>query len=323
MSPTTSTVYLNAIDTPGETKTDGTNSATLYSGAVKDSTGNELVRYNGVQSSLNTWGDLSTVKDLQNWYAYDSNAYLQRSDAELFFSNNLVFSSNAAENTIVLNDTVDLGIGYAEFNGGKFTITSEDRESNQFNHAGYVINEGAEVHLKLVNPDDYMTEWRKTGAGALYIDGNGNTNALLNVGGSGTTYLQQTGGYAAYNVLASSGATVEIADTDQIKRDFTFGAGGGVLNMNGKSMEWNNSNGTDAAGFTIHALDEQAVVANLSGGTTTELTWTQGDSQTFLGSLRDTGRIAACSLCTMAARRGASRCTASRQNLLLPVVASR
>ncbi len=290
MSPTTSTVYLNAIDTPGETKTDGTNSATLYSGAVKDSTGNELVRYNGVQSSLNTWGDLSTVKDLQNWYAYDSNAYLQRSDAELFFSNNLVFSSNAAENTIVLNDTVDLGIGYAEFNGGKFTITSEDRESNQFNHAGYVINEGAEVHLKLVNPDNYMTEWRKAGAGALYIDGNGNTNALLNVGGSGTTYLQQTGGYAAYNVLASSGATVEIADTDQIKRDFTFGAGGGVLNMNGKSMEWNNSNGTDADGFTIHALDEQAVVANLSRGTTTELTWTQGDSQTFLGSFRDNGK---------------------------------
>ena len=290
MSPTTSTVYLNAIDTAGETKTEGTNSATLYSGAVKDSTGNELVRYNGVQSGLNTWGDLSTVKDLQNWYAYDSNAYLQRSDAELFFSNNLVFSSNAAENTIVLNDTVDLGIGYAEFNGGKFTITSEDRESNQFNHAGYVINEGAEVHLKLVNPDDYMTEWRKTGAGALYIDGNGNTNALLNVGGSGTTYLQQTGGYAAYNVLASSGATVEIADTDQIKRDFTFGAGGGVLNMNGKSMEWNNSNGTDAAGFTIHALDEQAVVANLSRGTTTELTWTQGGSQTFLGSFRDNGK---------------------------------
>lgn len=290
MSPTTSTVYLNAIDTAGETKTEGTNSATLYSGAVKDSTGNELVRYNGVRSGLNTWGDLSTVKDLQNWYAYDSNAYLQRSDAELFFSNNLVFSSNAAENTIVLNDTVDLGIGYAEFNGGKFTITSEDRESNQFNHAGYVINEGAEVHLKLVNPDDYMTEWRKTGAGALYIDGNGNTNALLNVGGSGTTYLQQTGGYAAYNVLASSGATVEIADTDQIKRDFTFGAGGGVLNMNGKSMEWNNSNGTDAAGFTIHALDEQAVVANLSRGTTTELTWIQGGSQTFLGSFRDNGK---------------------------------
>lgn len=290
MSPTTSAVYLNAIDTAGETKTEGTNSATLYSGAVKDSTGNELVRYNGVQSGLNTWGDLSTVKDLQNWYAYDSNAYLQRSDAELFFSNNLVFSSNAAENTIVLNDTVDLGIGYAEFNGGKFTITSEDRESNQFNHAGYVINEGAEVHLKLVNPDDYMTEWRKTGAGALYIDGNGNTNALLNVGGSGTTYLQQTGGYAAYNVLASSGATVEIDNINQIKRDFTFGAGGGVLNMNGQSMEWNNSNGADADGFTIHALDEQAVIANLSRGTTTELTWTQGGSQTFLGSFRDNGK---------------------------------
>ena len=285
MKENTAVVYLNAINTAGETKVDGSLSTTLYSGKATDSAGNTLANYVGVRTGLNTWADLSGVKDQQNWYAYNANSNLLIKDQDLFYNNNLVFTTSTAENHIVLNDTVDLGIGYAEFNGGKFTISSASGESNLFNHAGYVINEGAEVHLKLTNPSNYMREWRKSGAGDLYIDGKGDTNALLNVGGSGTVYLQQSGGYAAYNVLANTGARVVIQDLNQIKRDFTFGAGGGELDMNGLSMDWYTT--TDADGrFTINALTEEAVITNRKGQST--LTYKESGNHTYLGSFRDT-----------------------------------
>lgn len=285
---TETTVYLNAVSTAGETIDDGNgNSTTLYSGDVTDASGNVLASYNGVRTGVNTWKDLSDLKDTQNWYAY-GNDRMQVGVTDLFYTENLVFDAAAgSENSIVLKDTVDLGVGYAEFNNGKFTITSEGTENNQFDHSGYVINKGAEVHLQLRNTDTRMTEWRKVGEGALYIDGTGNTNALLNVGGSGTTYLQQKDGYAAYNVLANSGATVQIADVKQIARDFTFGAGGGTLDMNGNSMDWYTTN-TDVAadGFSINALTEEAVITNGSGVST--LTYKQSGNTTFLGSFRDT-----------------------------------
>ncbi len=279
-------VYLYSASSQGDYYIDKFgNSAFTYTGIVTDSAGQKLAEYKGVQSGVNTWADLSELKDKQNWYAYDSDRYLERSDAELFFTQNLVFNANGADKNVVLQETVDLGIGYAEFNQGSYTISSKEGESFMFNHAGYVINAGAEVHLQLVNPDTYMTEWRKTGAGDLYIDGTGNTNAVLNVGGSGKTYLQQKDGYAAYNVLASSGATVVIQDTNQIVRDFTFGAGGGTLDMNGNSMDWYQT--ADGEGrFTINALTEQAIISNTSGKGSI-LTFKETGEQTYRGSFTD------------------------------------
>ena len=309
----TNTVYLNAVNIEGDSYTDNNgNSTTVYYGSVTDANGNAIGRldadgnaltnedgstiaatYNGIKSGLNTWSDLSDLKNTQNWYAYDSDNYLNPSDADLFFNENLVFTASQADNQIILNDTVDLGVGYVEFNAGSlnsasFTIASAAGENNLLNSAGYVVNAGAEVHIKLTNPADYMYEWRKNGAGDLYIDGNGDTNALLNVGGSGTVYLQQVDGHAAYNVLASSGATVVIKDINQIERDFTFGAGGGVLDMNGNSMEWKLNN-TDVAadGFTINALTEEAVITN-TAATAVTLTYTESGDTTFKGSFKDT-----------------------------------
>ena len=292
------TVKLTAITTEGETKSDGTYSTVLYSGEVKDSNGNTLATYNGVKSGEHTWAALNDIRDRQNWYAYDAGLYnasnntdgkMLKNVQDLFFTENLVFETKSpgVEKHIVLEDTVDLGVGYAEFHGGKYIISSEEGESHQFNHAGYVINEGAAVHLRLVNPENYMTEWRKNGAGDLYIDGTGNTHALLNVGGSGTTYLQQKDGYAAYNVLANAGASVVIANVGQIVRDFTFGSGGGVLDMNGNSMDWYTTAETadDAARFSINALTEEAVIANTKGAST--LVYKEGGNTTYLGSFRD------------------------------------
>lgn len=286
-----SVVYLNAIETPGashsETVEGTTYSTTLYSGAAKAADGTTLATYNGIQSSKHTWKDLSGIKNEQNWYAYDSDAHLNQSVEDLFYTNNLVFNAAAEENEVILTATVDLGIGYTEFNGGKFTITSEGDGSYQLDSAGYVINEGAEVHLQLVNSEDRMTEWRKIGDGALYIDGTGDTNALLSVGGSGKTYLQQTGGYAAYNVLASSGATVSIKDTSQIERDFTFGVGGGTLDMNGNCMDWYTTaeTSTDDTRFSINALTEEAMIHNSTGDAV--LTYKEGKDTTYLGSFSD------------------------------------
>ncbi len=302
MGAETDIVYLNAINTVGETKSDGTNSATLYSGQATDASGNVLTTYNGIQNGESTWKDLSGLKDTQNWYAYNSDSYLQKTDTELFFTNNLVFNATAEENTIYVKGEVDLGIGYAEFNGGSFTISKQPIppvadgllpvipdgwENYRFSHAGYVINEGAEVHLRLTESADYMREWRKIGKGDLYIDGSGDTNALLNTGGSGTTYLQQQNGYAAYNVLANTGARVVVKDISQIARDFTFGAGGGTLDMNGNSMDWYTSN-TDvsAEGFSINALTEEAVITN-EGDTVSRLTFKTNGEQTYLGSFKD------------------------------------
>ena len=90
-------------------------------------------------------------------------------------------------------------------------------------------------------------------------------------------------------MLANGGTTVVIKDTKQIFRDFTFGNGGATLDMNGNSMTWDNSvdQSVAADGFTIHALTEEAIIANAKAGTTTTLTFTQSGAQTFLGSFRD------------------------------------
>lgn len=285
------TVYLNAITKAGETISDTSgHSTTIHTGDVTNELGETVVSYNGIVSGEHTWKNLMGIRDTDNWYA--NSGYLNQSDADLFHNSNLVFTAESGTaNQIVLNDTVDLGVGYAEFSGGKFTISSEGAENNQFNHAGYVINKGAEVHLQLSNPADYMFEWRKIGEGALYIEGAGDTNALLNVGGTGTTYLNRTDGYAAYNVLANSGATVQITGgVNQIKRDFTFGSGGGKLDMAGHSMEWNNSHDASAEGFTIHALTEEAIITNSTGSTTltvTDSATSVDGSSVFLGSFQD------------------------------------
>ena len=316
-----SSIHIGAVNTAGATVSadnvgynygmNQTVSTTPYSGKVTDANGNVLQSFVGVKSGISTWKDLSSIIDTDNWYNYN-NDYLNAAPyiegthatagkeltyADLYMTENLVFKAAAASTDVVLDATVDLGIGYAQFSLGegmqsaRFNISSGGDGSYQFNHAGYVIDKGVEVHTTLTGSANHVYEWRKIGDGDLYIEGTGNNKVLLNLGGAGATYLNRDNGYAAYNVLANTGTTVVIKDINQIARDFTFGHQGGVLDMNGNSMTWNNGN-TDvsAAGFTIHALDESAIVANLKSGSTTTLTWTQGGEQTFLGSFRDNGK---------------------------------
>lgn len=306
-------IHLGAVNNPGETisETVGatTYSTTLFSGNATNKAGAVIGSYIGVKSGTNTWRNYNVRMDMNNWYAareiywkvpgviYEELPDLLVSDEDLFYTQNLVFTSSREKNDIILDATVDLGIGYAEFNKadniGKAVYTIKaDTAGTMFNHAGYVVNEGAEVHLRLTNPEKHMTEWRKIGAGDLYIDGTGNTNALLNVGGNGKTYLNQTGGHAAYNVLVNSGATVVIGGINQIERDLTFGAGGGTLDMNGISMDWYTTGDESREdSFTIQALTEEATIMN-SSSQASNLTYRQGGNTTYKGSFSDaTGKL--------------------------------
>lgn len=309
-------VHIGAVVREGDTLTDATNevSATFHWGSVTDAGGTQLQEFRGVAAGINTWKDLSPLLTGDSpWYAYgasylnstSSGAGVDLSYADLFNTDNLVFvAGNAQDKHVIVDADVDLGIGYVQFSkdaavdSASFYLSSaagkEGGGDYLLNSAGYVVDAGVSLHVGLTGAQEggYLREWRKIGDGDMYIEGSGDNYILLNLGGNGTTYLQREaeteGGaaYSAYNVLANNGTTVVIKDIGQIKNDFTFGFRGGVLDMNGNSMEWNNDHTTGDSGFTIHALDEHAIISNSKGDTV--LRWTQGGAQEWLGSFTDT-----------------------------------
>lgn len=271
----------------------------------------ESVTFRAVETGLHTWKDLSSLKNKDDWYGYgseflnatpsvtfddDDKAVIQKgiTYAKLYQTQNLVLlaARDGASYYVNVTKDTDLGLGYMHFaaNGHKdvvFNVTPAG--SNQLNSAGYMVDAGVRVNVSLRNSDtNYMREWRKVGEGTLSICGTGNNEIFLNLGGKGETLLNQKEGYAAYNVLVNTGSTVKIADTGQIFRDLTFGNGGGTLDMNGQSMDWYLTGGEKQAGFTIHALTEEAVIANSSAEHAT-LTFKEGGSQKFAGSFADGG----------------------------------
>ncbi len=264
-----------------------------------------------VETGKNTWKSLSDLKNSDTWYSYgneylnagmsvtlddDNNPVVNQglTYAKLFLTQNLVLEAaadNAKYSVNVAKDT-DLGAGYLHFAAnGKKNVTFEVKPagSNQLNSAGYVVDAGVSVNVSLRNADaDYMREWRKVGEGTLNLCGSGNNEIFLNVGGSGKTLLNQEKGYAAYNVLVNTGATVVISNKEQIARDLTFGNGGGTLDMNGNNMDWYTSDGQKRDGFTIQALTEEALVANYTGKST--LTYMESGTQTYAGSFADSDK---------------------------------
>lgn len=299
----TSTVYLYASDTALETITDEENGVVgrQWQGDVRDAAGNVVAQYKGVHSNFNTWKSLSDLKNNDEWYAYGHN-YLnatannqgsatQLNEADLYNTQNLVFKASGADlNKVVLAENVDLGIGYLEFSAGEqaqaqFELSASGNQT--LDSAGFVVGENVDLTITYINADaSNMREWRKIGAGDLHLKGDGNNEIFLNIGRGGTTYLENTAGYAAYNVLVNTGSTLVIKDRNQIANNLTFGAGGGTLDMNGNSMEWNNTRAVEAEGFGISAITQDAVITNRRGNSV--LSFTQGDSQTFLGSFTDT-----------------------------------
>lgn len=288
---------------------------TKYGYVSSDAADFKSVAFCGVQNGINTWLNLNTLKDTQKWYAY-GNDFLNATNtnsrelqyADLFETENLVFESAGSHNSIILDADVDMGIGYVQFSAKQdseekgevsYTISSADTDKGRdymLNSAGYLVDRNVAVHVQLANTEQadgaaYVREWRKTGDGDLYLEGSGNNEIFLNVGGKGTTYLQEKGGYAAYNVIINNGSTVNLnGDTTQVARDVTFGYGGGVLDFAGDvTMDWHSgeNNAVAADGFTINALTQDAVLTNTKAGSRTTLTYRTAGETTFLGSFRD------------------------------------
>lgn len=281
---------------------------------------------------LNLWLNVAELKDRDTWFAannkyYNVGNYTENGETtkrplnieDLFNDSNLVFSTSAATGNIVeVDEDTDLGIGYLQFSikadsgltEANYTLKSngqtaggKDGAERDFfvNSAGYVVDKGVSLHVELTNTewdetanDYYYREWRKLGDGDLYLEGTGNNEIFLNVGGPGKTYLQESDGYAAYNVFAASGTTVVIgkdgvANINQIARDFTFGYTGATLDFNGEgAMDWKFTAPASEAGFTIHSQSEDAYITNSYAGSTFTLTYKDGAAgQSFLGSFVD------------------------------------
>ncbi|MCQ2366619.1 MAG: hypothetical protein MJ056_05605 [Akkermansia sp.] len=315
------TVHMGAVERQGDYKYDDTNKVgtTLQYGSITGVDGAfEDVSFCGVGpkdgKTIYTWLSLYDRKDVQNWYSY-GNAYFNANGngsgkemhlGDLFYTENIVFSSDGSDvNNIVLDADIDMGIGYAQFTTkeagqtAKFYLRSNENALGRdymLNSAGYIVDEGAELHIQVTNTQEdsegnaYFREWRKQGAGDMFLEGRGDNEIFLNLGGSGTTYLHEEGGYAAYNVLINNGATLNFGtDIKQIARDVTFGNGGGYLEFSGlKDFDWysgENSN-VEADGFTVNALTQDATLINSQGNTT--LHYKTGGETTFLGSFQDT-----------------------------------
>lgn len=283
-------IQIGATSITDTTISHGSVSTTLWQGEVSDSSG-VLTVFNGVEQGKSTWNDMADIRDKDNWYALTQN-YLNAQQnnttegkldyADLFMTDNLVFNAKDRKDyTIEVDSVVDTGIGYTEFTKGNQTSAAyEISGSGYLDSAGYIIGEDVEVHLQLVSSDK-TREVRKIGDGTLYIDGTGQNDIMLNLGGKGKTILNQSEGYAAYNVLANNGTTVVLeGGVSQIKRDFTFGNGGGTLDFHGHS--WTEG---EEGNFSMKALTQDAVIANFKENSSSQVTFTAGG--TYLGSFQD------------------------------------
>lgn len=312
-----SVIHLTGVTALGDTITGNANGTTLtvqqHLGSI--TTGGQTTQFAGVQSGVNTWLNLNDIKDNLNWYNYGNEKLNANGDVnkanegkivygELMHTNSIVLkASSSTPYTVQLDDTVDTGIGYVRFSKAEgvesatFNLVSEAGEQNQLNSAGFVVDKGVTLDVSLTGDSSYLREWRKVGDGDLRISGTGNNFVLLNVGGgsvgtndgsdaghaSGNVYLDREGGYAAYNVLASTGSTVILKNTAQVAHDVTLGAGGATLDLNGNDYTWNNA--TTADGFTLHMLTEKDILANHGSNAATVTIKNAGES--LLGSFED------------------------------------
>ncbi len=281
---------------------------------LRDARGNmyapngDVLAVNGVPAEQHTWKSLTPLRNTDHWYAYGTD-FLNASNSIvmvnkeptavkgityslLFHTQNLVLKATESGKHYhaELADPLDLGAGYLRLATEKcenVVCTLSSPRGFLPDTAGYVVDAGATLRLDLCNSaGDYMREWRKVGPGTLSLCGKGKNEVLLNVGGGGLTLLEQRDGYAAWNVLVNTGATVRIKDTEQIGRDFTFGNGGGTLDLAGNSMDWYTGGGEKRAGFSIRALTEQACISNSTGHAT--LTYREGGAQHYPGAFLDT-----------------------------------
>ncbi len=232
----------------------------------------------------------------------------------------LTFSTADSVNTqtIELQGSVNMGAGAMTFNKGSWELTEKDAAST-FNSAGFVVNGGADLTLRLTASAN--EEWRKVGEGIMTIAGSGNNDAVLRVGGGNTVYnvvrddegnitgctlgnlgetrLDREGGYAASSIRLEAGvASIVLMRDGQFKTNsvagdtFTFGNAGGLLNLNGHDLKWGviNQDGSGKGARIGNMTTQDGVTPNKTS------TFTYTGTGTFDGCFMDEGADSAAKL---------------------------
>ena len=272
---------LKRSDSPAKTVTDSAGrTGTTTNAALSSGSNTSITEFAVLAEGSATWKSLSGLKDSATWYTYGAE-YLNAAKTDLFLTENLVLKAqDTATYTITVEESLDTGIGYLQFSKTAATADFKLTATNgaQLDTAGFIVDAGVTLTTELTNSDSAnMREWRKVGEGTLVLAGSGKNEIFLNLGGTGTTRLEQKDGYAAYSVLANTGSTVVLEDVGQIAAHFTSGNGGSMLNFNG-IKDWQ-----EGTHFDIHALTQDAIFTNESGHTT--LHFNQGGQ--FKGSFTD------------------------------------
>lgn len=247
----------------------------------------EVGKTKGLSAGSMAWNNINV--DANAWYAWDTETYQVASDAALAATRDVKFVSTA-DRSIGLTGDVDMGIGRVILSGNGVTYTISGAHSLE--SAGYEVEAGCTLittlteDLVITSTEDLVTtsnetlgrEWRKVGDGDWHIQGTGNNYACLNIGGSGKTYLERTGGYAAYKVLINGGTTLVLGGENQVAKDITFGNGGGTLDLNGHGL-------SVGGGLSVQAFTQEALITNTSSEKESTLSYTSSTDSLFLGSL--------------------------------------
>lgn len=218
----------------------------------------------------------------------------------------IVFSNTGTVvQEVQMQGSINMGYGSLTFEKGSFTLSANTESALSFNSAGFIVNDGASVITTFSGASG--TEWRKVGEGILTIQGSGNHEIDLNVGGGvqryelikdeegniteyrqirkGEVRLDRTGGYAAKTIKLSAGiASIVLMRDGQIKdaSSFSFGVGGGLLNLNGQNLSWEKINHVDS-GATIGNVK----LADATTEAQKESTFTYTGTGTYLGGFTD------------------------------------
>lgn len=257
-----------AADAPSTSDDTSAANGTLM---AKGSSTKVVGRTTGLAEGSKAWKDINV--DANAWYAWKANDYLAATREELAATRDVKFVSTD-NRSIVLTGDVDMGIGRVILSGNGVTYTISGAHSLE--SAGYEVEAGCTLVTTLTGA--LGREWRKVGDGDWHIQGTGDNNACLNIGGSGKTYLERTGGYAAYKVLINGGTTLVLGGENQVAKDITFGNGGGTLDLNGHGL-------SVGGGLSVQAFTQEALITNTSSEKGSTLSYTSSADSLFLGSL--------------------------------------